>query len=132
MKIANLKIKRLSGLFIFGAAVLTSCQTAQPARELKLIGFDENVSKGKNMGPVEGADCVYQVLGYWLGGQPTLQRAFMNARKGKVSSLADAGGGGEGVGGELRYMNNAVVSTDGFNAGIFGKKCINVTATGFK
>lgn len=122
----------VKGLLFIAACGLTSCQTAQQAKELKLVGFDENVSKGKNVGPIEGGDCVYQILGYWLGGQPTLQRAMMNARKGKTSTISDSGGGEGGVGSEIRYFNNAVIAHDGFNAGVFGKSCITITATGFK
>jgi hypothetical protein len=124
--------RHLKSLLLLAACALASCQTAQEAKEIKLIGFDDNASKGKNVGPIEGADCVYQVLGYWLGGQPTLQRAIMNARKGKKSSLLEAANGDSGVGGDLRYLNNAVISHDGFSAGVFGKQCINISATGFK
>lgn len=110
---------------------LCSCQTAQQAREVKLLGFDEDVSKGKSLGPIEGGDCVYHIFGYWLGGQPTLQRAVMNARVGKTSTISDSGGGSRSGGG-ARYFNNASVSNDGFDALVFGKSCINITATGFK
>lgn len=120
------------GLLLVAACGLASCQTVQQAKELKLVGFDENVSKGKNIGPIEGGDCVYKILGYWLGGQPTLQRAMMNARKGKTSTITDSGGGESSGTGDIRYFNNAVVSNDGFDAYVFGKTCINITATGFK
>jgi hypothetical protein len=115
--------------------LVTGCQTAQQAREIKLVGFEDNVGKGKSVGPMEGSDCVYHILGYWLGGQPTLSRAVMNARKGKHASLSDSFGGegaGSGAGAGVRYFNNMTVSNDGFNAGVFGKTCINITAMGFK
>lgn len=112
---------------------LVGCQTAQQAKEIKLIGFEENVSKGTSLGPIEGGDCVFHVLGYWLGGQPTLSRALMNARTGKTTSIGDSMGGGSTMAkGGARYFNNVVVTHDGFNAGIFGKQCINITAMGFK
>lgn len=111
---------------------LASCQTTQQAREIKLLGFDENVSKGENAGPIEGSDCTYQLFGYWMNGQPTLQRAVINARGGKNASLADSFGGSNKVGGDIRYFNNAVVTLDGFNVAGFGKQCIIITATGFK
>lgn len=113
-------------------AGITACQTARPAKEIQLIGFEEDVSKGKSLGPIEGSDCVFMIFGYWLGGAPTLSRAVMNARKGKHSSIADAAGGTEALGEGARYMNNVSVSYGGFNAGIVGKSCINISATGYK
>lgn len=111
---------------------LTGCQTAQQAKEIRLLGFDEDVSKGKSLGPLEGSDCVFMVLGYWLGEQPTLSRAIMNARKGKKSSISDAAGEDGQLGEGARYLNNVSVSNSGFNAGIVGKSCINISATGNK
>jgi hypothetical protein len=109
------------------------CQTSQQAREIKLLSFDEDASKGKGGGMIEGSDCVFHVLGYWLGGQPTLARAVLNARRGKSSGIGDSMSSDEGVGkGEIRYFNNMSVVHDGFNAGIFGKNCINISATGYK
>lgn len=120
-------------LALLALLVLPGCQTFQQAREIHLLGFSDDVSKGKNIGPVEGSDCVYQVLGYWLGGQPTLSRAVMNARSGKKGSIGEAvaSEGGTGEGG-VRYFNNMTMSHDGFNAGVFGKYCILITGTGFR
>jgi len=56
----------------------------------------------------------------------------MNARKGKKSSVSDIAGGAETLGEGARYLNNVSVSKDGFNAGIVGKSCINISATGYK
>jgi len=115
------------------AVVLGGCQTTQQAREIKLLGFEENASKGKGGGPLEGSDCVFHVFGYWLGGHPTLAKAVMNARKGRNSGLTDAVGGDEGNGdGGVRYLNNMSVSHDGFDAIIFGKNCIKISAVGYK
>jgi len=117
---------------ILTIAGVTACQTAQQAKEIQLVGFGEDVSKGTSLGPIEGSDCVFMVLGYWLGGAPTLSRAMMNARKGKKSSVSDVAGGAETLGEGARYLNNVSVSKDGFNAGIVGKSCINISATGYK
>jgi hypothetical protein len=62
-----------------------------------------------------------------------LARAVLNARRGKSSGIGDSMSSDEGVGkGEIRYFNNMSVVHDGFNAGIFGKNCINISATGYK
>lgn len=127
----NMKLRNA----FLGGLLLTAigCQTAQQAREIKMVGFEEDASKGKGGAPIEGSDCVYQVLGYWLSGQPTLSKAMMNARKGRSGSISDSVGGEEGSGsGDIRYLNNVSVSNDGFNAVVFGKTCIKITATGFK
>ena len=104
------------------AIIFTSCQTAQQAREIRLLGFSEDVSKGKSVGPMEGDDCIWQILGYRFGGFPTLQKAVMNARKGKTSSIGDSfGGDGQGSSkSDVRYFNNVTVSNDGFNAVVVG------------
>ncbi len=110
---------------------LTSCATYNTVRELRLVGFEENVKKGKSLGQVEGGDCIYHVFGYWLGGQPTISRAFSNAQKQYTSTIADSGGGKSGAG-SVRYMNNVTVKNDGFNAVLFGKSCIMVSGMGYK
>ena len=126
----NVSKPLLCALLLTGAV---GCQTYEQAREVRLVGFEENVSKGKSVGPIEGSDCVYQVLGYFLGGQPTLRKAVMNARRGKEGSLGDSfGGEGNGGGGGVRYFDNMAVGQDGFNAYVFGKHCITVSAVGYK
>ncbi len=110
----------------------SGCTTYRTAKELKLVGFEEDVSKGKSVGEVEGGDCVFHVMGYYLGGMPTLSRAFKNASMQRTSSVSDAFGGSNATGDRLRYMNNAVVRNDGFDVVIFGKKCILVSGLGFK
>lgn len=111
---------------------LVGCQTAQQAKEIKFVGFTDSAVKGKSVGPIEGADCVFQILGYWLGGQPTLSKAVMNARKGKSTSLSDSLGSSDDGQGGVRYFNDMAVSSDGFNAVVFGKQCIKITAVGYK
>lgn len=124
---------RLSVSCLFLSMIgLAGCQTAQQAKEIKLLGFTEDASKGTSTGPIEGADCVFQVFGYWLGGQPTLSKAVMNARSGKSTSITDSFGSADMGTGGVRYFNNMTVSNDGFNAVVFGKQCIKVSAVGYK
>lgn len=118
--------------FLIGVIGLAGCQTAQQAKEIKLLGFTEDASKGTSTGPIEGADCVFHVFGYWLGGQPTLSKAVMNARSGKSTSITDALGSADMGTGGVRYFNNMSVSNDGFNAVVFGKQCIKISAVGYK
>lgn len=127
-------MRTLRCTLLLSFSLVGACQTAQQAKEIRLLGFEDDASKGKSVGTIEGSDCVFHVFGYWLGGQPTLSRAVINARKGKTGSIGDSlgsGDGGSGNGG-VRYFNNMAVRSDGFNAGIFGKNCIEVTATGYK
>lgn len=99
-------------------SLFSACQTYQYAQNVKMIGFDENSNKGTGVGPIRGEDCVWMVLGYWLGGMPTLDKAFSDART---------------KGGTLRYLTNVASTTDGFNAaGIVGKSCVIVKGSGFK
>lgn len=123
-------LMKFSSLLVFFS--LFGCQTAQQAKEIKLVGFNDDVSKGKSVGPIEGADCVFHVLGYWMGGQPTLSKAVMNARKGKSTSIGDSFGSADDGQGGVRYFNDMAVSSDGFDAVVFGKRCIKITAVGYK
>ena len=118
---------------IVAVLLITGCQTAQQAREIQLLSFSEDVSKGKSVGPMEGDDCIWQILGYQIGGYPTLQKAIINARKGKGSTIGDHFGG-EATGSsksDVRYFNNVTVTHGGFNAYVVGKSCITITATGY-
>ena len=116
-----------------GLLLLTTsaCTRYQYAREIKMLSFDENVEKGTSVGPVRGADCVWHVLGYQLGGYPQLDKAMAGARTQSGESAADAIGQGEAKQ-SLRYINNASTEWDGFNAGIIGKRCLVVKGAGYK
>lgn len=120
-------------MFLLGALVCCGCATYNYADNVKMISFDENLEKGKSVGQVRGEDCTWNVLGYQLGGLPTIDRAFNNARFG-ADSLESAGfssSKGQKTDG-LRYVNNVTTKRDGFNAGIVGKNCIVVTGMGYK
>jgi hypothetical protein len=41
--------------------ILTGCQTMTLAKNVKLIGFEDDVQAGKGMGPVRGEDCQWMV-----------------------------------------------------------------------
>lgn len=113
--------------------LLSSCATYNYANNVKMISFDEDLTKGKSVGQIRGEDCTWNVLGYWLGGFPTVDRAFINARSG-ASSMESAGfssKSGHSADG-LRYINNVTTKNDGFHAVVVGKQCIVVTGMGYK
>jgi hypothetical protein len=112
MKTVYIGLMVLSGL-------LAGCASYDYAQNLKLVGFDENVQKGQSVGNIRGEDCTWSVLGYQLGGLPTVDRAFMSAKN-------------QSGGSNLRYVNNVSTKNDGFDAGIVGKKCIVVTGVGYR
>jgi len=110
------------------------CTSYQYARNIPLVAYQENIEKGKAVGPVRGADCTWYVLGYALGGPPTLDKAMSNAKQGAGESVKDAIGGGEAKFGTagLRYLNNVSTEHDGFNAGVVGKQCLIVKGAGYQ
>lgn len=121
-------------LTAFGA-LLCSCATYPTAQKVALVSFDDTPTKGKSVGNIQGQDCTWQILGYQLGGLPTVDKAFMNARSGKDggSLMSGLNGGGTSAhGGDLKYVNNVSTRNDGFNAGVIGKTCIVVTGIGYK
>lgn len=119
------------------AAALTmsfsGCTYYKYAKEINLVGFEEEAYKGKSVGQIEADDCVYHVLGYWMGGEPTFARALQNARAQRKTTVTDAFGGSKAANAAdaLRYLNNVSSGTDGFDIGLFGKRCVTVTGLGF-
>lgn len=113
------------------ASFLGSCATYRFAEKVKVISFDDGLKKGKSIGPIRGEDCTWTVLGYKLGGNPTLDKAFINARKqsGALGAATGMGSSGEDA---LRYINNVTTSNDGFNAVVVAKQCLVVTGNGYK
>ena len=113
------------------ACAASGCATYNYAEQVKMVSFSDDLTKGMSVGNIRGEDCTWEVLGYQMGGPPTLDHAFINA-KGQIHS-AGIMNDSKGHGGEsLRYVNNAHAQNDGFNAGLFGKKCIVVTGLGYK
>lgn len=96
-----------------------------------MISYDDDVSAGKSVGPVRGADCTWTILGYQMGGAPTLDKAMANARIGAGEAFSDQWSK-KGNGETLRYINNVSTSHDGFNAGIVAKNCLVVKGAGYK
>jgi hypothetical protein len=115
-------------------AILSSgCATYDYAQNVRMISFSEDLQKGKSVGNVHGEDCTWQILGYQLGGLPTVDKAFRHTADGTDgSSLVGSMDTHQKSNGSLRYINNVSTKNDGFNAGIFGKTCIVVTGIGYK
>ena len=103
-----------------------------------MVSFSDDVKKGTSVGNIRGEDCTWSVLNYALGGPPTVDRAFINA-KNQVSGLEAAGMIGDVLGDKkknrgdaLRYVNNVHTQTEGFNALVVAKHCIVLTGLGHK
>ena len=114
--------------------VLSSCATYHYAQKVKTISFSENMTKGTSVGPIRGEDCTWTVFNQQLGGAPTIDKAFMNAKE-QSGAVAAAGFGAmttKDTSKEIRYINNANTSNDGFQAYLFGKQCLVVTGIGYK
>jgi hypothetical protein len=131
-----MKFIRLAAI-VAGAFLTFACQTPPKlANDIRLIGFDQDISRGKNVGLVEGDDCSYGVLGKASFGSAKLRRAFDNARKGARTNVSDSvtkafngssrGGGGGGV----RYMNNVTIDSEYDNYFLFQKYCTVVSGKG--
>jgi hypothetical protein len=114
----------------------TGCATYNYAESVKTVAFSDDVKKGASVGNIRGEDCTWALLGYKLGGDPTLDRAFINA-KNQAGGMESAGFGDvtdktKARGESLRYVNNVHTSRDGFNAGVVAKNCVVVTGIGYK
>lgn len=116
-----------------GLSMLASCATYNYAQKVKTISFDDNLTKGTAVGPIRGEDCTWTVMNQQLGGAPTIDKAFMNA-KNQAGTLSSAGFGvlDKTQNAPIRYINNATTSNEGFQAYLFGKQCLVVTGVGYR
>jgi hypothetical protein len=106
----------LAGLACVAGLGASACTTYQYAKDVKMVSFDDDVTQGHAVGPVRGEDCQSFVLGYPIGENPTLDKAFADARKEN----------------QLRYMDNVSTDHSGFNAVVYAKRCMVVKGTGYK
>jgi hypothetical protein len=124
---------KTSVFLTLGLSMLASCATYQYAQKVKTISFDDNLTKGTAVGPIRGEDCTWTVMNQQLGGAPTIDKAFINA-KNQTGALGSAGFGSleKNTNAPIRYINNVTTSNEGFNAYIFGKQCLVVTGVGYR
>lgn len=115
------------------AALGSGCATYNHAEQVKMVSFTDDLKKGVSVGNVRGEDCTWSVLGYKMGGPPTLDKAFLNSRNQVASGglLSDTVGK-QNRGESLRYVNNVHTANEGFDAYVVGKQCIVVSGLGFK
>ncbi len=102
---------------IFTLVLATSCASYNFAHNVKSISFDD-FTKGKALGNVKGQDCMWTILGYKVDEDPSMEEAFINAKKQSE--------------GNLRYINNVSTNNTGFNAGFVRKDCLGLTGVGSK
>lgn len=124
---------KTSVFLTLGLSMLCSCATYNYAHKVKTISFDDNITKGQAVGPIRGEDCTWTVLNQQLGGAPTIDKAFINA-KNQSGALTSAGFGAldKSASNQIRYINNATTANEGFNAYLFGKQCLVVTGVGYR
>lgn len=124
-------MRKSAVLGIFLALTSSGCATYPRVNEIKMMGYSDDVSKGKPIGAVTASDCVWKILRYPLGEDPTISTALANLKTQKKSSTVEdiAGKGREGQ--AVRYVNNVSVKYDGFDAYLVGRSCVNVNAMGF-
>lgn len=96
--------------------LLTGCSTYQYAKNVKLVSFDDNVTNGKSVGPVRGDVCQASIMGNPIGEGATIDRAMAAARSKN----------------EVRYLNNVTTETYGFDAVVYGRRCLSVRGTGYQ
>lgn len=98
-----------------------------------MVSFSDDVKKGKSVGAIQGKDCTVRILQYWLGGAPTLDKAFKNAQGQDGSFLTQSGFSSDSDrSNDLRYINNVSTENTGFDIGIVARKCLVVNGVGYK
>ncbi|MFZ4714585.1 MAG: hypothetical protein ACOYL6_12760 [Bacteriovoracaceae bacterium] len=115
------------------AMLATGCATYHHADNMKLVSFSDNATKGESVGNIRGEDCTWSFFGYKMGGDPTLDKAFINA-KNQAGALESAGftTSNDKHSNAIRYINNVSTENDGFNAGVVAKQCLIVKGVGYR
>jgi hypothetical protein len=127
----------LCGMVAIAVGLFFGCATYRYAKNVKLISFSEDITKGGSLGQIEADDCVFSIF-VPLGTAPTFPRAMENLKKQRRSHLADVvGGERKGADKNVRYVTNVSSEYEGFGVSggggmSFGKNCIVVTGTGYQ
>ena len=121
-----------AGLASLVFLALVGCTTYTDVKEIKHIGFSDDLSKGKPIGLITSDDCVYHVMGYALGGRPTINKAISNARTQKKSNLLDTVHDQGSDLPPIRYATNVTTKRGGFDALVLRKDCIEINGRGFE
>lgn len=119
----------LAGLLLGG------CATYNTMENVKLVSFEDDVPTAKSVGPVRGESCAFAVMGYWLGGKLTVDKALANARTQTGTSIVSAvhSDNQANLGDKtLKYMTNVSTDWDGFDAYVVSKSCLVVKGVGYK
>ena len=117
---------------VVGSSLLSgACAHYKVADNIKMVSFEDEVHKGRSLGPIRGEDCVWSIGGYKLGGNPTLDRAMANARSQSGGGFTDSFKSNSAKAGAVRYINNVSTESDGFNAVVVGKECLVVKGIGY-
>jgi len=95
----------------------SGCATYSMSRNVKMLSYDEDASKGKSLGPVTGESCQWRVMGYSVSSSASLDAALGDART-KASGA--------------RYLNNVSTDRDGFDAKVVAKDCMIVKGVAYR
>lgn len=115
-----------------GLLSLVACAQYPYAAKLKMVSFDNNLAQGTSVGNIRGEDCTWTVMGQQLGGNPTIDKAFINAKNQAGAWEAAGFTDGKAKSQGIRYVNNVTTTNEGFNAMVVGKKCLVVTGVGYR
>jgi hypothetical protein len=99
------------------AAAMSGCASYTMAKNVKLIGYDEDSSKGKSMGEVRGESCAWQLFGRPVTSPVSLDVAMSDVRARQ---------------GMVRYIRNVSTINDGFDAVFVKKHCLVVKAVAYR
>lgn len=128
------RILSVSIFFVF----TSGCATYEyvEMKQVRMIAASEDAYKSADSGPIEGKKCMWHIFRRPLGEAPTLQQALNNATINRNESSWESVGfentSEEALQlNEVRLISNLTVDNSGFDLGIIGKQCINVTGIGY-
>lgn len=117
--------KLVVALAVFG---MWGCQTYKYADKVKMISFDDILTKGASMGNIRGEDCQTKILGYATGPAPKLDRAIQSLQNQTPGTDNKSGPGGRAI----RYLTDVTTEWDKFDIGLYAKHCLIVKGRGYK
>ncbi|MBK9321605.1 MAG: hypothetical protein IPM97_01375 [Bdellovibrionaceae bacterium] len=120
-------------IYLILASQLVACASASVAQKFNMVSFDEKADPAdlKPVGNIEGKDCTWYVLGYGVGEDPTVRKAFQNAVNQQEMNLIP-GQKTAAKGAPLKVVKSVSVEEGGFNAYVATRRCMIVTGAGFQ
>lgn len=109
---------------------IANCSSAQLAKNVSSVGFEEKPTPSKRLGEIKGKDCLWYVFGHGIGTTPSVYEAFLNAAHQKEDQLNPLKEG-KAKGASLKKITNVTIENEFFSAYVIARNCTVVKGVGY-